>query len=362
MSLLSLTARQDGPIHMDVQLNCEAGQVLALVGPSGGGKTSVLRVIAGLLKPASGRLCLGDEVWFDSVKHVCLSPQQRHVGMVFQHYSLFPHMSALQNVATAARSPQLARQWLERVALGDLHDRRPGQLSGGQQQRVALARALAREPKVLLLDEPFSAVDQVTRQQLLRELAKLRRQLSIPIILVTHDLAEASALADTMVIIDGGQTLQQGSPRKVLSAPRNARVAHLIGLPNHFKGVFKRASEAGAIGLLHWADERSGVVLQVVDKGRIDDAQPVTWVIAGDHVSIEPKGIAGPNRVAARVDDCTILGEITECQLRLEKLPEQIVRINLTSKQVRDLALRNGDQVQLNIEPEGIHVMPLRSK
>lgn len=362
MSRLSLSARQVGPIRLDVQLDCEAGQVLALVGPSGGGKTSVLRVIAGLLKPAAGRLTLGEEVWLDSELGVCLDPQQRQVGMVFQHYSLFPHMTALQNVAVAARSPVLAAQWLERVALGDLQQRRPGQLSGGQQQRVALARALAREPKVLLLDEPFSAVDQVTRQQLIRELARLRREISIPIILVTHDLAEASALADTMVIIDGGQTLQQGSPRKVMNAPRNARVANLVGLPNHFNGIFRRSSDAGASGRLFWGDERSGVILQVVDKGRIDDGQAVTWVIAGDHVSIESKGAVGPNRVSARVEDCTLLGEITECQLSLEKLPGQIVRINLSSKQARDLRLRSGEKVELNIEAEGIHVMPLRLK
>ena len=257
MGTLQVTLQNALPMRLDAAFDCAPGELLALVGPSGSGKTSLLRAVAGLLKTRSlqGRITVGGDTWFDSARGIDLAPQQRHAGFVFQHYALFPHLSALENVALAAGPGQAAglpRALFERLGLAGLERRRPAQLSGGQQQRVALARALAREPRVLLLDEPFSAVDAPARQALYRELAALRESLSTPMVLVTHDLGEARRLADRVVILDAGCTLQTGTPAHVFASPRNARVAELVGIHNHFRGRFHK-QEPGW-GRLDWGD------------------------------------------------------------------------------------------------------------
>ncbi len=228
MPALSVWLRQSTPIPLDARFECEAGELLALVGPSGSGKTTILRVIAGLASCAEGRVEVDGVSWLDSARRRSLPTQQRQVGLVFQHYALFPHLTALQNIAIASRRADPtahARELLARVRLDALADRRPAQLSGGQQQRIALARALAREPQVLLLDEPFSAVDQAVRQELYAELAELRRGLAVPIVLVTHDVQEAQRLADRMVVLELGKVVAAGAIDEVLALPALARLA-----------------------------------------------------------------------------------------------------------------------------------------
>ncbi|WP_445776484.1 ABC transporter ATP-binding protein [Shewanella sp.] len=233
---------QHAPIPLEAHFTCRAGEVLAVVGPSGGGKTTLLRMIAGLTLPKQGQIQCGDVLWFDSKHSLSLTPQQRHIGYMPQHFGLFPHLSALENVIAGldhvpkAQRRQRALDWLERVNLQGLPDRLPAQLSGGQRQRVALARALAREPAILLLDEPFSAVDRETRERLYIELARLKQQLSIPVIMVTHDIHEALLLADKMMLISQGQMLQHGRPFEVLSHPHDEAVARQMGLRNIFDG------------------------------------------------------------------------------------------------------------------------------
>ncbi|MFN3495772.1 MAG: ABC transporter ATP-binding protein, partial [Hydrogenophaga sp.] len=168
---LEADIEQTLPMPLRCSLRCQAGELLALVGPSGAGKTSVLRVLAGLMRPQRGRVVVGSNTWCDTQRGVWWPPQRRHVGLVFQHYALMPHLSALGNVALSLlhlpppERERQARHWLDHVGLSaDQQGRRPAALSGGQQQRVAVARALAREPRLLLLDEPFSAVDQMNRQ------------------------------------------------------------------------------------------------------------------------------------------------------------------------------------------------------
>lgn len=228
MAALSVRLRQAAPIPLDAAFECAPGELLALVGPSGSGKTTLLRVIAGLARCAQAQVAVGAEPWVDTQRGLVLAPQQRRVGLVFQSYALFPHLSALHNVALAsgrADATGHARELLARVRLDGLAERRPAQLSGGQQQRVALARALAREPQVLLLDEPFSAVDLATRQNLYAELAELRRSLAIPIVLVTHDLHEAQRLADRLAVLERGTVVASGPLDEVLARPD---VAHLV--------------------------------------------------------------------------------------------------------------------------------------
>ncbi|MCO6411613.1 MAG: ABC transporter ATP-binding protein, partial [Thiogranum sp.] len=241
-----LFVRQRAPIPLDAGLDCHGGELLALVGPSGSGKSTLLRIIAGLARPAEGRISCGTSIWCDSARGVHLSPQQRRVGFVPQHYGLFPHMTALANVMAGLAhlsSPQRehqARGWLAKVHLDGLEQRRPAEMSGGQQQRVALARALARDPAILLLDEPFSAVDRATRETLYLELAELKRQLAIPAILVTHDLTEALLLADRLTLLSRGRTVQSGAPREVLAHPVNETAARLVGVRNLFDGEILR--------------------------------------------------------------------------------------------------------------------------
>ncbi len=233
---LSISAHQDGPIPLAVELTCAPGEMVALVGPSGSGKTTILKTIAGLYRPKAALVRCGGIDWLDTAARLDIPPHRRQVGMMFQSYALFPHMTALRNVEAAlghvpgAERASRARALLRLVHLEGYEERKPASLSGGQQQRVAMARALARDPDVLLLDEPFSAVDRPTRRAFQRELIELRRKVGMPIVLVTHDLDEA-ALADRLYVLDRGAILQSGISSDVLASPCSSRVREVLDLP-----------------------------------------------------------------------------------------------------------------------------------
>ena len=376
MQGLQVRLEASHPIRLAAEFDCAAGELVALVGPSGSGKTSMLRAIAGLWSPhlLKGQIRCGEHVWFDAAQGVRLPPQRRRVGLVFQHYALFPHMDVLANVALAAAPPWRegdVRDLLARIGLGDLMQRRPAQLSGGQQQRVALARALVRvmpspaqapapAEGVLLLDEPFSAVDAPTRQSLYRELAAWRQQVAVPMLLVTHDLHEARRLADRVVIVDGGCTLQSGPPEKVFAGPRNARVAELVGIQNHFRGRFHKDLPDWA--RLQWLGAQGSLALRVVDKHRIDEGTSVTWVLNGEGVDVLPGGAVpeGPNVLPCRLVEVLPLGDISLCTLAPEGLPDQRITLNLTGRLLRQLGAGPGDLVHLRLAPEALHIMPVK--
>ena len=200
---------------------------LALVGPSGAGKTSVLRAVAGLLRPADGRIALGDDVWFDSATGLFRKPDERRVGLVFQEYALFPHMTVRQNVAYGGQ--ERVDEYLERFRISHLARARPTQLSGGERQRVALARALARDPGVLLLDEPLSALDAHTKVTVRGELQELLREAALPTVIVTHDYEDAAALADRVGVIVDGTLRQLARPPELVSHPADGFVAAFTG-------------------------------------------------------------------------------------------------------------------------------------
>ncbi|MDO8906250.1 ABC transporter ATP-binding protein [Hydrogenophaga sp.] len=363
---------QDLPMSLHSSLRCEAGELLALVGPSGAGKTSMMRVLAGLMRPQSGKVVVGGEVWCDTQQGIWLPPQRRHVGLVFQNYALMPHLSAQGNVTLSLlhlppteRSRQ-ARHWLDHVGLSaDQQDRRPAALSGGQQQRVAVARALAREPSLLLLDEPFSAVDQMNRQGLYRLLADLRRELEIPIILVTHDLNEARMLADRLVVMDAGRVLQTGTPASIHDAPRNARVADLVGIHNRFQGVWLGKAGTTGMGRMRWVATTSkgmrgdAPVLTVRDKGRLPDGQEVTWVIPSDGITLLAPGAHAPGDFAAEVVEARHLGEITLATLALAAVPGAPLRLTLSGAQRQRLVA--GARCWVRLAMDKVHVMPVRS-
>jgi molybdate transport system ATP-binding protein len=211
-----------------VDLALEVGrETVALVGPSGAGKTTVLRTIAGLARPDRGRIVLGETVWLDTERRIDRPPEERSVGYVFQDYALFPHLSVRKNVAFGG--VERVDELLERFAIRQLAKARPADISGGERQRVALARALAREPAVLLLDEPLSALDAHTRNAVRAELQELLREVRLPTLLVTHDFEDAAALADRIGVVLEGKLLQMGTAAELVLEPADPFVASLTG-------------------------------------------------------------------------------------------------------------------------------------
>ncbi len=231
--------------HLEVSLSL-GSELVAIFGPSGSGKSLTLQCISGLLRPDSGRIVLDGRTLFDSDQGIDLRPQARRVGYVFQDYALFPHLSVADNVAYGLHSlpkqERLARvkQMIATMRLEGLERRRPSELSGGQQQRVALARVLVTRPDLLLLDEPFAALDSPIRGRLHAELLQLLRGIPITTILVTHDLAEAYTLSRQMVVYDAGRVLQAGPREEILSRPASRTVARFTGTKNLFRATVTR--------------------------------------------------------------------------------------------------------------------------
>jgi molybdate transport system ATP-binding protein len=247
-----------------------------------------------------------------------------------------------------------ATQWLSRVRLQGLEARYPSELSGGQRQRVALARALAREPQALLLDEPFSAVDQVTRRRLQRELALLRQHISIPIILVTHDLDEATALADQICVLHNGVSLQQGTPEALFRRPASPLVARLLDRHNVFSG---EVVETDAGRRLQWGEWQ----LEVAEGlDRVELGKPLAWYLPPSDIVLHRRGRPSQgereNPVAATVSEMVVLGGMTSISLRVSH--QDMLRFDIATHAAKRNQLRLGERVHVSLLAEGIHLMP----
>lgn len=313
------------------------GEITALVGPSGSGKTSILRAIAGLLKLRAARVSFAGTPWTDTTRKLHLATRLRSIGMVSQHYGLFPHLSAEQNVEAAllhldvAARRARARECLTLAHVDAFAARAPHELSGGQRQRVALARAIARRPQVLLLDEPFSAVDRSTRKRLYIELRGLHAHLGSTVVLVTHDLDEAAQLASHLILLQGGVNLQAGPLDEVLARPRSEAAARLLDIPNVFTCDFAARPQGGAT--LTWGPH----TLQL-DAAPADLAGLSRFAVLPQNVLLvhadKPRGAHLENTVPVRVADMVTLGAETllwlvpdGLDLRLEaRLPTRAVR------------------------------------
>ena len=295
-----------------LELALDVSRTLALVGPSGAGKTSALRVVAGLVEPERGRVSLDGEHWLDTGRGLSLPPERRRVGLVFQDYALFPHLSVRGNVAYGAGGRPVG-ELLERFRIGHLAAASPTELSGGERQRVALARALARDPAVLLLDEPLAALDAHTKAEVRHELAELLRELALPALLVTHDYEDAAALADDVGVIVDGRLRQLGPPAELVARPRDAFVASFTGA-NLLRGRARRGDGAlTAIRLesgedLYSADEAEGEVGVVVYPWEVSvarthapNADSALNVVRGEVGSL----VEVANRVRVRVGPMT---------------------------------------------------------
>ena len=359
---LQVSLAQSGPIPLDLSLRCGAGELLSLVGPSGSGKTTILRAIAGLYRPSRGQVRCSGETWLDTGAGIDLAARRRAVGMVFQSYALFPHLSALDNVLEAVPRGlgdrvDRATRMMQRVNLQGLERRLPRQLSGGQQQRVAVARALAREPAVLLLDEPFSAVDKVTREKLYGELAELRRALSIPIVLVTHDLEEATLLSDRLALLSRGKVLQAGAPLEVLHRPRSVEVARLAGMKNIFPARVLRHDAPEDTTWIDW----EGLPVRAPLREALRVGEDIAWAIPTDAVlllsAFRPMP-PGDTRFDARITRIIALGS----QLHVTVQPFARQGLPMTLTVARHIAerqgLREGEPVPLRLRGRSIQLMP----
>jgi molybdate transport system ATP-binding protein len=252
---------------LDISLSIDQ-EILAVLGPSGSGKTMTLHCIAGLTQPDEGFIKLNDKILYDSAAKINLSPQMRKVGFVFPNYALFPHFTVIENIAygihnrTKLEIKDRVAGLLEKMNIRELGQRYPGQLSGGQQQRVALARALAPEPEILLLDEPFSALDTQVKERLELELLSLHEFYKGNILLVTHNLAEGYKMASKIAVYDSGHIIQCDSKQKVIASPANHTVARLTGVRNLLQGIITEIQEKYVMVMIPELDEKVRVELK----------------------------------------------------------------------------------------------------
>ncbi len=334
-------AHRVGGIELDVSLEVPDGRCLALAGPSGAGKTTVLRLLAGALRPDEGRISYGDEVWVDTRRRIWCPPERRRCGYVFQDYALFPHLSAWRNVAYGLRSVSgpdrraTACGVLEQMGLSARVEAKPVTLSGGERQRVALARALAPQPDVLLLDEPLSALDARSRAGAARTLTQSLQAQDIPVVLVTHAFDEAALLGDEIGVIDGGRIVQRGSASELAASPATAFVADFTG------AVVLTGTAYPASDRLTAVDLDGGGVACSTDPGSGRVALSVyPWEITLGHVRA-PVDESAQNRLAARVTSVTAIGN----RVRVGLAAGQPLVAEVTARAVSDLQLEVGAEV-----------------
>jgi len=305
----------------NVSFDVADGEFYTLLGPSGCGKTTTLRSVAGLEEPSSGRMTIAGQVIFDSAKGVFVPANQRRLGMVFQSYAVWPHMSVFDNTAFPLRMlpgkrwgdadiRRLAMRTLETVGLAEFAPRSAAQLSGGQQQRLALARALVAEPSLLLLDEPLSNLDALLREQMRSELRRLQKEVGVTAVYVTHDQSEALALSDRIAIMHNGRIVQVGTPQQIYHQPRNAFVATFVGRSNLLRGEFLERKPSGQGRI---ATALGPVVCDVSNDS--SGAAPAAALIRPEHVVLT--AAAGSlnstiNRFRGRVSQVAFLGEAIE--------------------------------------------------
>ena len=315
-------------------------ETFALVGPSGAGKTTALRAIAGLARPQRGRIECAGETWFDSERGVDLSPERRAAGFVFQDYALFPHLSVEGNIRFAGGDLTL----LERFGVAQLARAKPAELSGGERQRVALARELARKPRVLLLDEPLSALDAHTRAGVRAELHELLHGLSLPALLVTHDYEDAAALATRIGVIVEGRVVQVGTPAELIASPANTFVADFTG-----GNLLHGQARAGTAGLTEVTlEDGSRVVSTDTGTGRVG-VVVYPWEVT---LAREAPADSAQNHVRGRIASVFPVGNRVRVRVGL-------LTAEVTAGSAERLALRPGETAVASFKATGTRLIPL---
>ena len=344
--LVNCTMAFDNEVVLDnINLNIQNKEFLTLLGPSGCGKTTTLRIIGGFQTPSSG------DIFFDGVRINAVPPHKRTINTVFQKYALFPHLNVYENIAFGLRIPkagpdgkkiklpeeeidQRVLEMLEIVNLKGFDKRRISQLSGGQQQRVAIARALVNRPKVLLLDEPLGALDLRLRKDMQNELKRIQQAMEITFVYVTHDQEEALAMSDTVVVMDGGQIQQIGSPEDIYNEPKNAFVADFIGESNIIDGIMR------ADGVVEIFNRK----FKCLDGGFAPD-EPVDVVIRPEDVDIVPED---QGQLRGTVTSVTFKGMQYDIIVDFYGFKWLIQTTDLSPV---------GSRIGIKIDPDGIHVM-----
>ena len=347
IAIRGLTKTYGKVVSLDrVDLDVASGEFLTLLGPSGSGKTTLLTVIAGFTRPDSGSVKFGD------VEVVRTPPHKRGVGMVFQNYALFPHMSVEANVAfplrlrgvPRAEQARRAERALEMVRLGGYGSRHVDQLSGGQRQRVALARAMVFEPRILLMDEPLSALDKQLREQMQIELRQLHEQLGMTTVYVTHDQREALTMSDRIAVIDHGRIMQLDAPRQIYDRPANRFVASFIG-----ESTFLRVSVSGGVA---WLGARAlGLGAAAPRDGRY------LLMLRPERVQLVASERADANVLRGKVTAVVYQGDSTLLQIRLDEGATIGVRTASAHNPIA-ARLRAGDEAMLAIAPEDTVLLP----
>ena len=320
----------DGPAGgvRETSFVLEPGTFFTLLGPSGCGKTTTLRSIAGLETPDAGTIALGERVFFDGARGVNVPLNRRNIGMVFQSYAIWPHMTVFENVAFPLRVAKDVRYdraaikrmvdaALETVSLGGFQARSATRLSGGQQQRVALARAIVRQPRLLLLDEPLSNLDASLREDMRVELKRLQQQIGVTTIYVTHDQSEALDMSDRIAVINGGRIVQMGAPREIYFRPENAFVAGFVGATNLVRGVVDGAAAANGVGSVL---VEGGQVLRCLFPRAAARAAAIAVSIRPETLTLsaaEAPGRDGWNRMEGIVASSGFLGNMNRYGIRV---------------------------------------------
>lgn len=342
-----------GSFELELGWAVAPGQIMTLFGPSGAGKSTALRALAGLLTPTAGHIEIGGEIVFDSARQRWLPPHLRRVGYLPQQLGLFPHLTIAQNVAFGLPRADAAlrvRELLELLQIGELASRYPQQVSVGQQQRAALARALAPRPALLLLDEPFSALDAELRRELRRELRAVRDREQLPMLLVTHDVEDALALSDMVLVLDHGRIVAQGPPVEVLERPSVERLSRLIEVENIFQGrVVQAAPDSGL------TCDLGGVALELPYAKLAPGAAIRVGIRAGDIMlaTAQPRGLSARNLLPGRVLAVEPKGFGFEARVDCGPL----FRVQVTRHAVETLQLAPGQPLWLVIKSNSCFVI-----